>query len=190
MHSKRVRAALLAAGVASALLLAGCGASTTGGAAKSSATAPAATGNGVEKLTAAEIVTKMQAAANAATSVHVAGKAGTTAVDLVIGTDAAGANTTTDAGKIEVVRLATQLYLKTDSAFWTKTANAKVAATVANKYVKIGGDQAAQYISFTRLADFFSEALKPGGTVSKGAVSTVDGVRVIALEDDSDGSLL
>jgi hypothetical protein len=56
--------------------------------------------------------------------------------------------------------------------------------------VKIAGTQAAQYALFTKMSDFFGQALKPSGTVTKGAVSTIDGKRAIALTDTSDGSIM
>ncbi len=188
MRRIAARTALAVVGTASAVLLTACGGSSTtaGAAPKSSAAAT----NGVDKLSATEIVSKMQAAAKAATSVHVAGKSGTTSIDLKMGAGSADGTVGLGAGNVEIVRIGEQLYLKADKAFWTQSANASVAAVVAGKYVKIAGTQAAQYALFTKMSDFFGQALKPSGTVTKGAVSTIDGQRAIALTDTSDGSIM
>lgn len=185
MRKTRVRAAVAAAGVAAALLLSACGGS--------SASAPAAAapkGNGVELLSATDILAKAQAAASAATSVHVAGKAGTTALDLSFGKGAADAVVGIGGQNIEVVWSGGNYYLKADSATWTSLGNAKAAALLAGKYVKLGPALTGQFKSFTEMAGFFTSALKPTGTVTKGAVTTVDGRRVVTLKDSSDGSLL
>jgi hypothetical protein len=187
MRGIGVRTALAVVGTASAVLLTACGGSSTtaGAAPKSSAAAT----NGVDKLSATEIVSKMQAAAGAATSVHVAGKSGTTSIDLKMGAGSADGTVGLGAGNVEIVRIGEQLYLKGDKAFWTQSASASVAGVVAGKYVKISGTQAAQYALFTRMSDFFGQALKPSGTVTKGAVTTIDGQRAIGLID-TDGSVL
>jgi hypothetical protein len=190
MRGTRVRTALAVVGMASAMLLTACGgaSSTAAGApAKSSA---ASTGNGMDKLTATEIVAQMQAAAGAATSVHVAGKSGTTSIDLKLGGSAADGLVGLGGGQVEIVRIGEQLYLKANKAFWTTSTSARVAAVVAGKYVKIAGTQASQYALFTKMSEFFGQALKPSGPVTKGAVSTIDGQRAIALTDSSDGSVL
>lgn len=189
MRGTRVRTALAVVGMASAVLLTACG----GGSSTPAAAAPkpsAAATNGIDKLSATEIVTKMQAAASAATSVHVAGKSGTTSIDLKLGGASADGLVGIGGGKLEVVRIGEQLYLKGDRTFWTTSANAHVAAVVAGKYVKIAGTQAAQYGLFTKMSEFFGQALKPSGTVTKGAVSMIDGQQAIALTDTSDGSVL
>jgi hypothetical protein len=173
--------------VASATLLTACGGGST---AAGSSPAAKSTGNGIEKLAAADIMTKMDAAASAATSVHVVGKASQVSLDLTIGKD--GADDTVGVGgpPVEVLRVGTDYYMKGDAAFWTKTANAQVAKVVAGKYVKVTAAQAADYQSFTNMSDFFTGMLKAGGTVTKGAVTTVDGQRALTLTDTSDGSLL
>ena len=186
MHSIRVRAALAAVGVASAVLLAACGGSS--GAAPTAKAAPA--GNGVEKLTADQILAKAQAAAIAATSVHVAGKAGTTSIDLSLGADTADANVGMAGQNVEVVWSGGVYYMKADAATWTSLGNAKAAALLAGKYAKLSAAMADQYKSFTDMSEFFGSALKPTGTVSKGAVTTFDGKRVVTLVDSSDGSVL
>ena len=192
MRRTRTRTALAVVAVASAAMLTACG-STSAGSASGGAGSPkaaASTANGVEKLTAAEILTKAQSAAVAATSVHVAGNAGTVSIDLLIGSKASDAKVGMSGNKVEVVWVGGAYFLKADAATWKTLGNAKASALLAGKYAKITDTMATGYKSFTDMSEFFTGTLKPTGTVSKGDVSTVDGQRVIALKDGSDGSLL
>ena len=111
-------------------------------------------------------------------------------IDLVIGSKASDAKVNMGTGAVEVVWVGGSYYLKADAATWKTLGNAKASALLAGKYAKITDTMATGYKSFTDMSEFFTGTLKPTGTVSKGDVSTVDGQRVIALVDGSDGSLL
>jgi hypothetical protein len=192
MRSTRLRSALAAVAVSSTLLLAACGGSLqeSSGAAASAPTKAAARGNGVEKLDATQILAKAQAASVAAKSVHVAGKAGTTAIDLSMGATASDSSVGINGQNVEVLWVGGAYYLKADAAAWTALGNAAAARLLAGKYAKLTPAMAAAYKTFTDMAVFFSSSFKSTGKVTKGEVTTVDGQRAVTLKDTADGSLL
>jgi hypothetical protein len=187
----RARTTVLAAAlVAVPLLLAGCGSGGSGAAGGAAVSQTPAT-NGLEQLTADQILAKTQAAAKSATSVVAKGTMGQgSGVDLVLGAKAADAKLTQSGQSIEIVRTADSTYIKGDAAFWTKNVGATAAKMFAGKYVKVPATEAAQFVGFISIASFFADALKPGGTVAKGDVTTLDGTKAITLKDTSDGSLM
>jgi uncharacterized lipoprotein NlpE involved in copper resistance len=152
----------------------------------------AAADNGVAKLSATEILKRSEKALKEAKSFHVTGsgvdQGQKTALDLEIdGKDAFGTLTT---GKEKIVLLAVggSHYIKPNTAFWASTAGAKaktVEAVIGDRWVKVDGSKdTASIFSVTNVADM----MKPDGKITKGATKQVDGVRVIALKDSSDGT--
>ena len=150
----------------------------------------AAAPNGVEKLPADQILSKSLAAAEKAKSVRVSGTApGGSQLDLAMSADTTRALVTSGGATLEVIHVKQAYYLKAGKDFWTGHVGAASAATLADKYVKVGAGVATQFKQFTDIASLFG-SLKPTGTLSKGKTKTVNGTPSVELLDSKDTSVL
>jgi hypothetical protein len=191
----RVAAAMMVAALTTTL--AACsGSSDAGGAASGSAAAtttpsPVDTGSGpVEGRTAAQILAAAQAAAATAQSVTVSGQANGAQVNARLSADNADSRILNAGHLVQLLRVDNAVYLRADDSFWTAQVSAAAAAKLHGKYVKLSPDQASGYSAFLGIQDFFTNTLKPQGSITKGKPATVAGHRVIPLTDTSDGSVL
>jgi hypothetical protein len=191
------RAAAVLAAVATAVgLLGGC--SGSGGGATSGSASPTASAygtgpNGVEKLEADQILAASKAAAQSASWVHMHGTQSGTTLDLTIGHDTATGTVTQDGLTAELLAVDGTTYLKGDKAFWDNASGAGSGDVLAGKWV-VAGDTAGTDTygldTFTDTTRVFGSVLAPTGTVTKSGTSTIDGQRVVGLQDSADGQTL
>jgi hypothetical protein len=168
--------------VAAAVLQAGCGGSSSSGEASKSASA---------------ILADARQAASAAGSVHVAGtihEAGQTlAVDLKVTGEGGGGTMTIQGSKVDIIRTGQNVYIRAPAAFYEKVGAGKAAGQLLDgRWLKAPASTAAfrDLAQLTDLHQFVSQALKPGGTVTKGAETTIDGQKAIELKNSKGGGSL
>ncbi len=193
-----MRTPLAVAALATVALLTACGSGATSTAATSataSALSASASG-GPENEPAAAIVATAEKALASATTVHVAGAATangeTTRIDLRLKRDAGAVGTVAaNTGSVSLVRVGQVAYIKGDTQFYTSVAGGQAAKLLAGKWIKVNSSSSgfASILEFTDLATFAKQVTKPTGTVKKGAVRSVAGVRGIEVTD-SDGVLV
>jgi hypothetical protein len=166
------------------LLAAGCGG---GGGSKS---------NGVADKSASEILAASKQAANKAGSVHFFGsivEEGTPLkVDIRIeGTKGGTGSMTIQGSHVDIIRVGSQAYIKGSSQFYKQVAGAAAAQLLKGKWLKGSATKGdlASLAALTSMDKLFAAALKPGGTISKGKETTVDGQKVIELKSSDGGSL-
>jgi hypothetical protein len=176
--------------VLSGVALVGCTSSSPAGSGSGGTTAsPSPTPNGIENLTATEALTRANAAAKAAKWVHVKGTEGGTTLDLHVGNDLASGSVSENGLTAQLLAAGGHLYLKGDKAFWDDALGTDQGAKLVGKWV-LADDASDSLGPFTDLSRLVDLVLSPGGAVTKGTVSTVDGRRVLGLVDSSDGSVL
>jgi hypothetical protein len=87
-----------------------------------------------------------------------------------------------------VVRIKNTAYVRLDPASWRAvTGSAATARQFAGKYLKVTSSNSQAFKPFLTLTDVdqvFDTLLAPTGTVTKGAVTTVGGRRVVDLKID------
>jgi predicted small secreted protein len=153
-------------------------------------------GNGEAAKTAAQIVKDAQRASSGATSVHISGKgvSGGTPVemDIVAGHAHGGGAISENGLTFQTVLDGKSVYLKADAATWTKVSNASVAKALAGKWIKTSTDNQG----FGALADIldiskFVSQFSRSGTLTKGKVTSLAGVRVVPVTDhQANGGIL
>jgi hypothetical protein len=166
------------AGLAALVVVAGCGGSSSGEAQKS----------------AAQILTDTKAAAQSATSVHYVGtinqNGSSLHLDMQLVAGKGGKGTITIGGhKIDIVRIGQKVYFKGDEAFYRQYAGKAAAQLLAGKWIA-APSTSGNFASFTPLTDIgkLFGLIKTKGTTSKGAQSTVDGQKVIAITSSVPGT--
>jgi len=178
------------AGVLVAGLLAACsGSASTPPPSTSSSDGP----NGVEKLPADQILARSKAAAKSASWVHVQGTQSGTTLDLTIGKDTATGTVTQDGLTAQLLAVDGTTYVKGDKAFWDNASGSGSGDVLAGKWV-VAGDTAGTDTygldTFTDVGRVVDSVLVGSGTLTKTGTSTVDGQRVVGLDESSDGSTL
>jgi hypothetical protein len=141
---------------------------------------------------AADLYAAARRSAVSATSAHVTGSsttAGVTSTIDLVG-NRSGSNSrvvlrTGDEGPVEIRVVDGATYLKGDSAYWTKQADARTAAAVAGRFVRLRGDQVkAPGLTLSNLLDrvFTEKELGQVDTVNAAVgTATVDGRRAYVL---------
>lgn len=182
------RAIPAVAAVAGVALLTSCGSSHGSGATNSGSTA-----TGEASKPAAQIVTDAQDATGATSSVHIAGKvnSGGSVVQLdVVADHGRGGGTIVEGGMtFQTVLDGKTVYLRADAATWTKAANASVAGLLAEKWLKTTTDNQdfSEFGSLLDISQLVSQ-FSAHGTLTKGSVTTYDGVSVVPVTDhETDG---
>jgi hypothetical protein len=203
---------LAAAGSALAVLLSGCGGGNGGGttatpaaagtsasAAASSAPASAdAADNGVAALGADAILEKAKAALKTAKSFRIKGSVREEGQLIGFDMKASGADLvgslTIGKAKAEVLRVGKKAYLRPNQEFWKTSGagakDAKAIATVVNgRWVVVAPDD-KDFAELFSIADV-KTLLDVDGKLTKGAVTTIDGHKAVALkETGADGGTL
>jgi hypothetical protein len=157
--------------------------------------------NGVEKLTADQIIDKAKTALQAAPSVRLVADSDSTKMNLAVNKDGdcAGTVSPDGTGSANIIKQGDDVYMKANDAFW-KTVSPSEADTIetviGDRYVKASASDpdfgfGAETCDLSDLSGELSHGTK-GETddkMTKGAVTTVEGVRVIELTGkDEDGS--
>jgi hypothetical protein len=141
-------------------------------------------------------VAAAQQAIDGVKSVHVSG--GTTTgqvpvtldLSLVAGKGGRG-SMVINGGNLQIVAVGPSIYINASSTFWNKASGKKVAALLAGKWLKAPAvGQFATFASLTDLTKLFNQLLTQHGTLSKGAATTVDGQKAIAITDKTKGGTL
>jgi hypothetical protein len=198
----RFTRALVPLALASALL-AGCGGNQDGGGTDGTGApggAPASTApadNGVAALEPNAVVDKAMTALGSAKSFSLKGDINTEGKTIgldvkVSGSDVLG-TMTIDGGKVELLRVGGQMYIRPDEKFWTQNAGADAGATMVqlmgDRWAKLSSKD-ADFQEFFQIAEP-AELLKPEGALSKGATKTIGGVEAIGIvEAGSDGGTM
>lgn len=167
-----------------------------GGAAALAAGASAAASPSVTSLPASGIVAAARQAIDGVSSVHVTGTGveggAQLTLDLYLAAGHGGRGTVSENGAtFRLVVIGKTLYFNGSKAFWQKSAGASAAKQFAGKWLRAPTTgQFAAVANFTNVSQLFTTLLTPKGTLTKGAVSTVGGRRVIAVVDKGDGGTL
>jgi hypothetical protein len=166
-----------------ALLASSCG----GGGSKS---------NGVADKPAGEILAATKQAANKAGSVHFFGsivESGTPLkVDIRIeGTKGGTGSMTIQGSHVDIIRVGNEAYIKGSEEFYKQVAGSAAAALLKGKWLKGSATKGdlASLAALTSMDELFAAALKPGGKITKGKETTIDGQKVIELTSSEGGSL-
>jgi len=176
-------AAWLFALLLSVVVLAGCGSSTTG--------------NGVASKTPAEIVAGAKILADAASSVHVSGSlqsgGSPTSFNLYLLASKGGRGQLSAEGRsFEVIQIHGNVYIKGSPAFYSHIAGPSAAQLLQGRWLQapVGTGGLASIASLTNLSKLVNTTLPAHGTLTKGAVTTVAGQKVIGVTDTTaDGTL-
>jgi hypothetical protein len=183
--------------VTAAALVAGCGSESGsgGGGSTSAPTATTPADNGVAALSAKEILARAQDALGKAESVHIKGggfsEGEQFALDMRYGTEGATGTLTANGQTIELLRVASTVYMKGSEAFWRSIGGAQAAELLKGRYLKVPSSTPdfAELASFTDLSKNAAELLKPDGEISKGERKTINGIEAIGLNSSEGGTL-
>ena len=193
---------------ASCLALAACSSasssgSTPGAGGSSSATgaAPSATSTAdpLADLTADQVAAKVITTAKAAPSLTLngsmtdSGVAETIKFALKPGQGCTGTAGSADKGSFELTKIGDTTYLKPDKQFWETNAGSSASAVIAlidGRYIKLspGNKSMQSLVSICDVSQMFSTDGKKD-KLTKGKVTTLDGTRVLQLNDTTDGSV-
>jgi len=155
--------------------------------------------NGEEKKPATQILADTKAAILKAKSFHISGQSvdsgKTTALDVTLSPTRSGGSITSDGATLQLVVGGGEVYMKADQASWRKLGGSAMSAAaaqlVADRWVKAPTTN-ADFKDLAKIGDlksFLNEGLQPEGQVSKHAVTTVDGKRVLPLVDGTGSTL-
>jgi hypothetical protein len=193
-----IRLAAIAAAGTSCLAAAACGGVT----ASSLRAVPAAsaTPDPLASLTGYKVATEAAANLKAASSLTMAGTATqsgqsvTLNLSLKPGQGCAGTVEEGTEGTIKLVVIGTTVYFNPDATFWKSSMGSEASAVTAlvnGRYIKTSTTSKGM-ASLASLCDLSqsmtSTALKPGESVTKGAFTTLGGVRVLPLKVAAEGS--
>lgn len=182
-ETARVRIAAVTGLVVAAALLAGCGGGSSS--------------NGMASKTPNQILAAAEAAALQASAVHIAGLIleGSTPLTLdlrlVVAKGATGSMSENGVG-FRVVRIGDKVYIRGSDAFYKQFAGAATARLLKGKWL-VSSASTGKFAALTPLTDqqkFFKGSLGSHGTLTKGAETTVNGQKVIALTDGRGGGTL
>jgi hypothetical protein len=178
-ETARVRIAAVTGVVVAVAVLAGCG----GGGSSS---------NGVATKTPAEILAAAKSAATKASAVHTFGsiQEGATPLTLDLHLLAAKGGTghmSENGVGFDIVRVGDKAYIRGSNAFYKKFAGASAAQLLQGKWL-VGSAKTGRFAALTPLTDL--RALGRHDKLTKGAETTVNGQKVVALKDGANGGTL
>jgi hypothetical protein len=178
-----MRIASLACLAAAVALLAGCGSSGS----KS---------NGVSEKSPTQILAAAEAASLAASAVRVSGSIVdngtplTLNLHLVSGKGGMGHMNEGGTG-FDIIRIGDKAYIRGSDAFYKRFAGAAAAQLLKGKWL-VGSASTGKFAALTPLTDtekFFTGTLGSHGALTKGAETTINGQKVIALKSGTGGTL-
>lgn len=182
------RAAAICAAVLIAPLLAACGS-------RSSPSSTSSKQTGLAAESPAAILAAVAAATRSLHTVHITGSTGTGGrpialnMTLVANKGATGSMSLAGAG-FKVVAVGNTIYISGSDAFWRRFAG-PAASLFAGRWLK--APETGQFGSFaqlTNLRELFGKLLIGHGRLTKGDVTTVNGVQVVPLTDKAKGGTL
>ena len=161
-----------------------------GGLAASAAT------NSIASESPSAILTAAANAIDAVSTVHVAGsgtESGTSlSLDLRLVAGKGGEGTVALGGSsFQFVVIGSNGYFKASAAFWKRYGNAAIAQLIQNRWLKTPTNgEFASFAEFSNIHDLFGGLLGSHGTLTKGALTTVGGQRVIPIVNKANGGTL
>ncbi|HEY2142130.1 MAG TPA: hypothetical protein VGG98_08725 [Solirubrobacteraceae bacterium] len=174
---------------ASALVIAACALNACGSSSPS--------GNGVAAKAPAEIVAATRAAADGARSVHLSGKivsnGSPIALDLELVAGKGGHGRIAENGlSFDLIQLGNTVYISGSPAFYRHVGGSAAAQLFQGKWLKASASSPdfASISSLTDLHKLVDTTLVSHGALAKGAVTTVNGQKVVGIKDTSQGGTL
>jgi hypothetical protein len=168
-----------------AIALAACGSSSSGG-----------SSNGVASKSPDQIVSDATSAVASVNSVHVSGKVlsggqnVTLNLNLVNGKGGKGSMSQNGLG-FQIVAVGSEVYIDGSSAFWTKFAGSAAAQLLSGKWLKAPATgQLSSLATLTDVSKLFNQLLSSHGKLAKGKTATVQGQKVVAVNDTTNGGTL
>ena len=154
------------------------------------------TDNGVASKSPDAIVSAATSAVAGVSSVHVSGSITSGGVpitlDLNLVSGKGGQGSMAENGlSFQIVTLGQEVYINASPAFWRHYAGNAAAQLLEGKWLKgPATGQFASLASLTNLQEFFNKLLSNHETLEKGATSTVNGQKVVAVNDTTNGGTL
>jgi hypothetical protein len=152
--------------------------------------------NGVSSQSANDIVNSSLQAIKDAKSVHVSGSttSGSAPIkldlQLVAGKGGTG-SMTVNGSSFQIVAIGQSVYIKADASFWKQFGNEQTAQLLTGHWLKATATgQFASFAQLTNLNSLFTQLLSQHGTLAKGSATTVNGQKVIAINDKTKGGTL
>jgi hypothetical protein len=169
--------------VLAATLFGGCGGSSSG--------------NGIASKTPAQILAAAKAAADGAATVHIAGsivsEGKPLSIDMELLRDRGGRGQITLEGlSIDLIRVDRIVYINGSAAFYRHVAGPTAAQLLQGKWLKAPASSGnfSSLASLTNLGKLIDTTLAAHGTLARGATTTVDGQKAVAVNDVSKGGTL
>ena len=178
----------VACSIAIALGFASCGGSSSGSSSGSD--------NGISSKSPDQIVTAVNSAVDGVNSVHVAGTVSSggskTTLDLNLVNGKGGQGSMSQAGLgFKIVAVGNNVYINGSNAFWQKFGGSAAAQLLSGKWLKAPATgQLSSIADLTNVRTLFSQLLSSHGTLAKGSTSTVNGQKVLAVKDTTNGGTL
>ncbi len=166
-----------------AALIPGCGSSSDG--------------NGIARKTPTEILAGAKVLADSASSVHVSGSIlsgrAPITLDMYLLASKGGRGQLSENGlSFELIQIHGNVFLKGSPAFYRNVAGATAAQLLQGRWLKApaSAGNLASLASLTDLRQLMDATLAAHGPLVKGAVTTVDGRKALAITDTSQGGTL
>ena len=177
-----------ACSVAIALGFASCGSSSSGG---------GGSDNGISSKSPDQIVTAVNSAVDNVDSVHVAGTVNSggskTTLDLNLVNGKGGQGSMSQAGlAFKIVAVGNNVYISGSNAFCRRKFGGNAAAQLlSGKWLKAPATgQLSSIAELTNVRTLFGQLLSSHGKLEKGSTSTVNGQKVLAVKDTTNGGTL
>jgi hypothetical protein len=153
--------------------------------------------NGVASETPTQILQAAKAAADGAASAHISGSIvseGTPiSLDLELLAGKGGHGQLAESGlSFQLIQVGKYVYVYGSAAFYRHVGGAAAAQLLQGKWLKapVSDSNFASIASLTNLSKLVDTTLASHGTLARGASATVDGQKVVAVHDVSQGGTL
>jgi hypothetical protein len=166
-----------------AALLGGCGGSSAG--------------NGIASRTPTQILAVAKLVAEGAATVHIAGSIVSEGKPLSLNMEllrehGGHGRIAVEGLSIDLIRVDRIVYINGSAAFYRHVAGATAARLLQGKWLKAPASSGnfASFTSLTDLGKLIDTTLAAHGTLARGATSTVNGQKAVAVNDVSEGGTL
>ncbi len=152
--------------------------------------------NGISSKSPDQIATAVNSAVNGVNSVHVVGAVNSggskTTLDLNLVNGKGGQGSMSQAGLgFKIVAVGNNVYINGSNAFWQKFGGNAAAQLLSGKWLKAPATgQLSSIADLTNVHTLFNQLLSSHGKLAKGSTSTVNGQKVIAVKDTTNGGTL